>query len=773
MKKHLYKALAAIAATLLIASCAEERTPDGNDGNGKSPLAIGSLAVATTPDANGSKAAGTRTTDAVTGDFGWATNDAVTVVATPTGAGKALGLKTYTATYVYTKTVNAGAWTIANGTGYEGNTPIYREDVDGTGLYTFAVETWGGKTAPTGTADANGTANRVDDQSTAEAYILSDYIHGAALLNAHTGMLYADATESSNNLQHRTVDVVINIRPGNGWTSTDATAGKEAFVAHMKAVAANKGFKIYAGGDYRVDPLLVVNNDATITLRAHLPVASLHQSSNGGANSYLFSLKPQPSEGQTTLTTVFGAYNRPAELADGNRLNVSMTYSQLKGLSDITATLGDWTPVGNLPDFDGGLQTIPGYDVVIRTPEDLATFAAAVNSGANIYSLDKGEEMKASEAKVIQPIDIDLSQLKASTNGKYAATANNWIAIGNEKHPFTGAYNGNGHTIAGMTITNHYQNPYIGFFGLTEASLLTDIQLKDAKIELTTQPYETTIGLLAGKVLNGSVGQCSTSGSINVSCTAATVGGLIGFFEANRQADITLCRTDVVIDGRNTGNTFDNYLFAGGVIGLNNGRLFSCSATGKSITLHGGFVYAGGVAGANQKSLLFACCTTTDINLTGGKAYAVAGGVVGFNAAATLDSNYATGMVAVSGSGDATLFKAGAICGHHQEESVIDNCYGAGRTSTVANGIADTKTNGKGTSNLESTPTIVYADGQTPAAGSIYRIVSSNSSYDNLLKGFNSDGTLREQTSKWYASQAWTIGALPMPNEAYRGTINN
>ena len=100
----------------------------------------------------------------------------------------------------------------------------------------------------------------------------------------------------------------------------------------------------------------------------------------------------------------------------------------------------------------------------ISSEADLLAFAQMVNSGNDFY-----------EKTVTLTQDISLS--------------GEWTPIGNSKS-FSGVFDGGGHTISGMTITQ-INNRYLGLFGCTEPSAtIKNLNVKGSiNIILTSEDY--------------------------------------------------------------------------------------------------------------------------------------------------------------------------------------------------------------------------------------------------------------------------------------------
>ena len=148
-----------------------------------------------------------------------------------------------------------------------------------------------------------------------------------------------------------------------------------------------------------------------------------------------------------------------------------------------------------------------------------------------------------------------------------------WTPVGTDyQNPYTGTFDGNNHTIRGLTVTG--SNEYAGLFGcIGSGGTVKNVKLED--VQITNDNQYANAGGVAGR---------TNSGATLTACYAT--------------GNVTL-----------ESNGSDNY-FAGGVVGSNGGgTLTACYATG-SVTGTGtgtGSIYVGGVTGTNDFGTLTAC----------------------------------------------------------------------------------------------------------------------------------------------------------------------
>ncbi len=125
-----------------------------------------------------------------------------------------------------------------------------------------------------------------------------------------------------------------------------------------------------------------------------------------------------------------------------------------------------------------------------------------------------------------------------------------WIPIGNSSNPFTGSLDGDGYTIANLTIDN-YAGTELGLFGRTSEATISNLGVTDVNIighsntgGLVAVARFTTInnsyvtgnfevrfhgGILAGSFSDGLIENCFTEGTI----AANNPGGIVGYLTSS------------------------------------------------------------------------------------------------------------------------------------------------------------------------------------------------------------------------------------------------
>lgn len=204
----------------------------------------------------------------------------------------------------------------------------------------------------------------------------------------------------------------------------------------------------------------------------------------------------------------------------------------------------------------------PGDPYQISSIEHLCYLANSVNEG-NSYK----------KVEFIQTADIDLTGLNWIPIGKYAtSTAPN--SVGNRE--FSGIYDGNGHMITNLTISeeikgNDIVNKGYGLFGFLTGTVknlgLTNVNI-DTKISDGKNMYA---GGIAGYVgyssdsgtAQGYINNCYVEGVINATADGRCgSGGLAGYF---RMGGISNCYTSVSVTIQGKSTIYDG---AGGLVGF-------------------------------------------------------------------------------------------------------------------------------------------------------------------------------------------------------------
>ena len=202
--------------------------------------------------------------------------------------------------------------------------------------------------------------------------------------------------------------------------------------------------------------------------------------------------------------------------------------------------------------------------------------------------------------------DIDLSD---------SPYASGWTPLGapeedadqGEFIPYTGTFDGNGHTISGMLVEGLvrtdtdgkilYAEPYGGLFSQLAGGTIENLHVEGAVTGGSTS------GLLVGSN-NGTIMNCSASGSVHAAAEDSGVwrlGGITGWNEAEGVLENVHAFCEISAKGQ----------WAGGIAGQNDGVIQNAYAEGN---VSGAFI--GGLVGYNEGSAGH-CYTTVRLRTVG------------------------------------------------------------------------------------------------------------------------------------------------------------
>ena len=196
-----------------------------------------------------------------------------------------------------------------------------------------------------------------------------------------------------------------------------------------------------------------------------------------------------------------------------------------------------------------------------------------------------------------------------------------WTPIGTASHPFKGTFDGNGKTIASMSVTSAGDETSAGLFGTIDGATIKGVHLSNASIsadlgmvDSAVYPAQTpdfdgsAIGLAAGRSNGGSIQ--------DVHVTSSTITGKAKFI--------------------------------GGILGCGGASVSSCSFESASSISPGSAVIIGGIAGALYSDIS-GCYVSATLN---GSVSSACGGIVGLaaNGAGSMSKCYFTGTLNEGGS---------------------------------------------------------------------------------------------------------------------------
>lgn len=356
--------------------------------------------------------------------------------------------------------------------------------------------------------------------------------------------------------------------------------------------------------------------------------------------------------------------------------------------------------------------------------------------------------------------DIDLSKVtKDDKNvGKLGWIPFGYGTDGKWQGSFSGIFDGNGHSISGLTMKGNIdgskngETPYTstGLFGRVEGGKLKNVNINDADITVSNAATGCCIhtGILAGFVdsdeetgANASVENVSVSGKVIFSSPKQTVeenlavGGIIGYAG---KADITNCTNNAFVGYESKEKEMPvnpTSRFLGGITGyLQRGNITSCVNKGNVVSYR--CYYGNYNAGGD----------IIDSALSGLNCYNASGGICGVAAQdGLIQKCYNIAKVDTYTSNTYSLFDfttnsysntmSGGICGALYLSTQIKNCYNASDIHSYVNRDTTIVSPDAGDSIFDSimkkldemTPTVPFQNAIAYAAGIVGYSTGSSS----------------------------------------------
>ena len=391
--------------------------------------------------------------------------------------------------------------------------------------------------------------------------------------------------------------------------------------------------------------------------------------------------------GKTISVTMDSTGNtRVVDLLDAAQAQDLLTYSYAT-----TSTFGRFihtingrsvdAPDGWMFTINDALSNVSASLAAVKDGDKVLWFEGTTE---NLFQGPTWDELSASRLtwEAISTVD-DLKKLAAATDAETLAknykladdldlTGVKFSGIGSSGNPFTGRFDGQGHTISNVTVSNN-GGTGVGFFNAIKGATIKNLNLKGVVITGGTH-----VGGLVGEAqvkldrsapaesVANLIGSCTVTGTVSGS---VSVGGLVGLNggEYDEKTSFSIasavnnCRADVTVTGVGTGSDANNKL--GGLVGDNAGAVTASSASGNVA----GAKMVGGLTGSNSGSIYDSHATGA---VTGTSSV---GGFVGSSTDGTVKRCYSTGSV--SGENYIGSF-AGSI-------SNVDTAVGAGQVTVT------------------------------------------------------------------------------------------
>ncbi len=498
------------------------------------------------------------------------------------------------------------------------------------------------------------------------------------------------------------------------------------------SISAHSSYHAYAGG-------IVGNSSASAVIEACYNIGAISASANNSLNIGGIAGK---SNGLVNSCYYLDTVSKG--VGGGTDQAVKCTEKQMKQKS--TYTDFDFDKIWEFIDEDfypfPSLKKLPHSDFIEENTEDFAGGTGSVLSPYLISTKDHLNNVRnhmGAHFKMIE--DVVFTEEDFLANGEFYNQGSGWQPIGESSDsPFYGVFDGNGHTIKGLSIKITYDlNAYAGLFGFNKGTIYS-LGVINSDITVSSTGNDSYVGGIIGNNDNGTVSECYTDGSIKITASSDTVyaGGLIGY------------NSGAINECYNMGSvTINSSIYSGAITGYNTGSINESSNRGTVSASTS--TYVGGIVGQNGGNGIIG--ESYNIGKITAGSSSRTGGIAGVNTDGTISKCFNEGTISAS-----TSACIGGITGENSGKGLISESYNIGKitasSSARAGGVAGVNTNGNISRCFNkgaiSSSTSAYAGGIVGynTGGEISEnfnngdISASSSTYVGGITGYNNKGLI-------------------------------
>lgn len=395
----------------------------------------------------------------------------------------------------------------------------------------------------------------------------------------------------------------------------------------------------------------------------------------------------------TVTSPVSWCHVSPSSGSNNASVTISVDENKTNEKRECVVTVS--TITGNLTKDITVSQGKPPYYHLISSAEELIAYRNYINNGGE----DQNGRLTA---------DITLSDT--------------WQGIGTESQPFSGDFDGNGHSVSGLSS----QSNYSGLFGVVNNATIHDLTVSGS---FSNGQY---MGGIAGMAVSSTIDNCRSS--INIS-SGSYLGGIVG---SSENCTISNCaHTENTIGNTSSGSV-------GGIAGRTSSQteIFNCYNAGRIY----GYDCFGGIVGYNGSN----CSITNCYNKAAFKdMYYIdtGGGIVGYNCGRIVNCYSSGSMTCKTINGDMGMKNCGGVVGYNHTNSSCYCCYFL-QQSPINNGLSFVGDLNWGScskcgpfdgSGLFSSSSLSYSGNTTYLRTSLNQWVSSNQTGENKYKRWRTD----------------------------------
>ncbi len=307
----------------------------------------------------------------------------------------------------------------------------------------------------------------------------------------------------------------------------------------------------------------------------------------------------------------------------------------------------------------------------IKTAADLAGLSKCFSQGYYMYGDFEGRTIYLDD-------DIDLAGYEWTPIGTLDAQ--------NYYYAFAGTFDGQGHTITGLKITQTNLNEYIRVAGLFGYAPVSSFSVRNLKVEGSISLSNICTNSYASLYVGGIVGEaysecgltnCESNVDINIIQTAGTsinvnCGGIVGgLYDSGNSSLLTqsYSKGNINVSLNNSNRAYVGGI--AGIVGASNAILDQVASEANIVIESGDLTGIGGIVGQISLDCIKNALFSGSILLQY-PSYGLVGGIAGMNVeAVTYENCLVTGNISkYYGTGWLS-----AICGTTGSGEIVTNCY--------------------------------------------------------------------------------------------------
>ena len=319
-------------------------------------------------------------------------------------------------------------------------------------------------------------------------------------------------------------------------------------------------------------------------------------------------------------------------------------------------------------------STVSGESIV-DLPVGSSIVSVTVKKSAHITLIETESDLISLRSSLDS--GIDYTGITVTLANDIVLTSE-WSPIGTSDNPFTGNFNGNGHTVSNVRLIADSSGDCAGFFGYVCGAEIKDLSLSgtaDVDVFYVGGIVASVDGIIAFSGTTTITG-CRNAITIENSRSSGYEGGITAY-----GGIITGCRNDAAISGVGQGT--------GGIVAFASGSITNCVNYGSVANSRTGSSNAGGIVAYKTDGTAITACVNHGVVSAVSSGSSNAAGIAARASGINITSCYNTGAIsAIGGTKNNHVINSAGILARNPDsvQVVIDNCWNSGSITASGTG---------------------------------------------------------------------------------------